>query len=55
MCWQGDLWQFSKRWDEELGERMAIMATMLDPKLSLEEARWMTTAAVRLGHCMVPF
>lgn len=44
-----------KGWGKELERRMAIMATMLDPELSPEEARSMTTAAVRLGHCMVPF
>ena len=42
-------------WGRELERRMAIMATMLDPELSLEEANSMATAAVRLGHCMVPF
>ena len=44
-----------KGWGRELGRRMAIMANMLDPELSLEEANSMATVAVRLGHCMVPF
>lgn len=44
-----------KGWGKELERRMAIMATMLDPELSLEEARSMTTAAVRVGHCILPF
>lgn len=44
-----------KGWGKELERRMAIMATMLDPKLSMEEARSATTAAVRVGHCLLPF
>lgn len=42
-------------WGRELERRMAIIATLLDPDLSLDEARSMATAAVRLGHCMLPF
>ncbi len=42
-------------WGKELERRMAIMATMLDPELSPEEARSATTAAVRVGHCLLPF
>lgn len=44
-----------KGWGVELERRMAIMVAMLDPELSPEEARSMTTAAVRLGHCIMPF
>ncbi|WP_162782001.1 hypothetical protein [Arenimonas caeni] len=44
-----------KAWGAELERRMAILATMLDPELSLVEARSMTTAAVRTGQCMLPF
>lgn len=44
-----------KGWGKELERRLAIMATMLDPNLSVEEARSMTTAAVRTGHCILPF
>lgn len=44
-----------KGWGRELERRMAIIATMLDPGLSSDEARSMTTAAVRLGHCILRF
>lgn len=44
-----------KGWGRELERRMAIIATMLDPGLPLVEARSMTTAAVRFGHCILPF